>query len=261
MLLDKWRVEVEDGPLCGPLRTGPPPTLEEKMVAAQRKKPAPVPKPKPEAVDTSPETMEKPKQSSEAVHFPESLRILVIGDRLFTDILQARQLDKHLSSSVQPSTLAIQTTELPQPNDVRLLRRLEEYLSRGMLANGGRTGGVDWSEYISNPPPAPIPPRWIDVQLDRLNPIKALDDGGPRISLDPRTWRPRALLAAGLRGIAHLTAVVSRALGVGIKRMSVWSWTRLSALARRTWDKVKTHSASRNEVKHGQVDFVHSPKS
>ena len=62
----------------------------------------------------------------------EPLRILVVGDRLFTDTLLAHRLSVTLPKPTDslPSVLSIHTTTLPQSNDVRFLRWVEER-SRG----------------------------------------------------------------------------------------------------------------------------------
>ena len=76
----------------------------------------------------------------------EELRMVVIGDRAFTDVLLAKRIERLLGSQhdttpdgreLPPRVLAVQTTELPMPRDVRVLRWLE-----GRLAGEGTLG--DW---------------------------------------------------------------------------------------------------------------------
>lgn len=167
----------------------------------------------------------------------ESLRILVIGDRLFTDTLLANRLAKLLasptiskskkgessppsppipspsssqsSSSAVPSVISIHTTLLPQPKDVRLLRWLEHRLSKGRI----RTGTTDWGRYILDPTPlapVPAPLTW----QERLNPFR----NTPPLTFHPRSWRP-APLAVGLgRGLYWVSSRLGRGLIVVLQR-------------------------------------------
>jgi phosphatidylglycerophosphatase GEP4 len=246
ILLDKWRGEVEDGPLCGALTDAR--TLEEKMVAAQMRKPAV--SPRAPASDAPP----PPPPATTAPVPPEPLRIVVVGDRLFTDTLQARELDRHLPASPVPATLSIQTTDLPQPNDVRFLRWLEDWLSGYKLAHGGRTGGVAWDTYLIPLPPVPPVPRWMDLQRAKLapyNPITridaALDDGGPPITWDPRTWRPKPVARAVLRSAAEAAAYLSRLTWEGAKIAAVALWTKARAWSSHKYAQIKAERARRAE--------------
>lgn len=66
-------------------------------------------------------------------------RLLVIGDRLATDVLLARRLAAHYRNlSPQPSVLSIVTTSLFQKSDVRTLRWLESSWLRFGLAVSAR---------------------------------------------------------------------------------------------------------------------------
>ncbi|GHJ83769.1 hypothetical protein NliqN6_0171 [Naganishia liquefaciens] len=67
-------------------------------------------------------------------------RLLVIGDRLATDVLLARRLAAHYrhTSSLQPSVLSIATTSLFQKSDVLPLRWLESSWLRIGLAVSAR---------------------------------------------------------------------------------------------------------------------------
>ena len=78
----------------------------------------------------------------------EEPRIVVIGDRLFTDTLLAHRLSLHLRASDDaPRVLSILTTRLPEPRDQRLLRWLEERLSGGQVIQGK----VDWRTCTRHP--------------------------------------------------------------------------------------------------------------
>lgn len=75
----------------------------------------------------------------------EPLRILVVGDRQFTDSLLAHRLSLHFPKPDldSPRVISIHTTLLPNPSDVRALRWLENFLSSGI-----RRSQVDWGRYI-----------------------------------------------------------------------------------------------------------------
>jgi hypothetical protein len=259
-MVRRWRKEV-DGPLCGSLRTGKGRDVEKDMIKAQMRKEAPlaVP-PSADAVVETRDAAAQPEKphASERAFIPDApLRILVIGDRKFTDTLQARELDTYLGASPFPSTLSIQTTNLPQPADVRILRRLENWLAGPDLAHGGSAGGVTWSQYsIPPPPPPPPPPTWLEQKKEsaraaiaRLNPVTALDDGGPPITRDPRSWRPRPVAAAVLSAlgtaISATVRVARRGVAAGAKSayaaVKVWGAQRVAAAkaerARRAQEK------------------------
>jgi hypothetical protein len=81
---------------------------------------------------------------AETTRAQEPLKILVVGDRLATDVLLARRLDKFLSRSASsqngglPPTLSIITTRLFKQQDVRILRWIENRWAR----LGRRTASV-----------------------------------------------------------------------------------------------------------------------
>jgi phosphatidylglycerophosphatase GEP4 len=163
----------------------------------------------------------------------EPLRILVIGDRMMTDTLLSNRLAKLLPApsttptSAQPTTItpspipipsviSIHTTLLPQPKDVRLLRWLEEKLSKSQL----RPGPIDWARYtiptaaeISAAAAAALPPlTW----KERINPFRDT----PPLTWHPRSWRP-APLAVGLgSGLWFVSSV----LGRGAYRLLSRAW-------------------------------------
>jgi phosphatidylglycerophosphatase GEP4 len=227
-MVAKWRDEVVDGPLCGPLqqthKSGDG-GVESRMAAAAD---AAALAPTPESTTSPAESTPAPAPAAAS---SDALRILVVGDRLFTDTLLARRLDMYLGSSPSPPTLSIQTTDLPQPNDVRALRRLENWLSGHKLAHDGHTAGIAWSQFVLPTEPAPPVPTWMEKQLTRLDPIKALDDGGPPITWDPRSWRPKPVAAAVLQGTAEATAYLTRLAARVTAQAAKWSWSRFRVWA------------------------------
>lgn len=196
-LLGKWRDEVENGPLCGGDNVGVSPPRPEQL-----------PPPTEESASTP------------AAPAPP-LRLLVVGDRLFTDTLLARQLDRHLPPA---SVLSIQTTDLPQPNDVVPLRKLEERLTRGATTPLGE----EFSRFVRVDPPPPVVPA--PTLAERLNPMQLLEDGGPPITWHPRSWRWRPVTAVVLRALGRGLQVATLSVGIltvqlgrGVSAASAWA--------------------------------------
>lgn len=248
LLLQRWRWEVEHGPLCGqlhrPYRDND--DLEAKMVAAQHAGPdrydAEVEQPE-KAEDeqalsagrearTSAHDNEVEKQHQReareaglklpATHDEEPLRVLVVGDRKFTDVLLARRL------ALYPDvvTLSIQNTAIPQPKDVRFLRRFEDWLA----GPKDDPAGAPWEGYIRVDPPPPPPP----TLAVRLSPKYILAEPGPPVIwYNPRTWRWRPILASTLTGLGH-----------GIRWLTVESWRGLKAAS--VWTVAKIKQANEN---------------
>jgi phosphatidylglycerophosphatase GEP4 len=165
-------------------------------------------------------TTEKQQDTSVSIETKGDLRILVIGDRMMTDTLLANRLSRLLPSvpvdakqsttstantKPIPSVLSIHSTLLLQPKDVRLLRWIEEKLSKGRV----REDQTDWARYTYTiaPAPAAVVLSW----KDRVNPFR---DTAP-LTWHPRSWRP-APLAVGLG--TGLWAV-GRYTGLGIYRL------------------------------------------
>ncbi|WOO78428.1 Phosphatidylglycerophosphatase GEP4, mitochondrial [Vanrija pseudolonga] len=202
VLLGKWRDEVENGPLCGGERDPISPPRPEKL-----------PPPEEEPAPTAPPAT------------PSPLRLLVVGDRLFTDTLLARRLDKYLPAP--GSVLSIQTTDLPQPNDVRPLRALEERLTRGATTPFGE----QYSRFVRVDPPLPVVPP--PTLAERLNPMQLLEDGGPPITWHPRSWRCRPVTAVLLRTLGRGLRVATLSVGIvavqlarGLRAASLWAQAR-----------------------------------
>lgn len=246
-LLSKWRWSVEQGPLCGTMPGG---TLEERMVAAQYGVPPPGVESAEEqaAVKSAMETKSRaemqedaeekvgetrpdlPLPGTEAAEGMDkvALHVLVVGDRQFTDVLLARRLE--LYDNV--SAVAVLTTELPQPNDVRLLRKLEAWLSSGLLS----AQAPRWAHFVRID--APPPPSNDPVGLARLNPLaqaraawERWTEDVPPVQLDPRsgTWRPKPLFVAAVRAAGRGLGV----LGVFAGRGASAVWARIERGAKR----------------------------
>lgn len=237
-LLSKWRWSVEKGPLCGAMPRG---TLEERMVAAQYRIPPPTYGAEETAAvhaamgtkgraemqeDADTKQGEKnlpvPGTASGADVDKDALRILVVGDRQFTDVLLARRLELYDNVYAR----AVLTTALPQPNDVRLLRRLENWLSSGLLS----LSGASFQRFVHID--APPPPSSAPAGLARLNPVaqvRAAWDrwtaGVPRLQLDPRTgtWKPKPLFVAAMRAAGRGLSV----LAMYGRRGLAWVWAHV----------------------------------
>ena len=160
----------------------------------------------------------------------EDLRILVIGDRLFTDTLLAHRLRLLLpsASATAPSVLSIHTTSLPQPRDVRFLRWIEEKLSRGQT----RRGVLDYSRFLRPP---------TNVTLDTLNMEPSIRDrwmafrteiSESRLGWSPRSWTASSLIIGIGRGSVWLIRNLGRGL-VGTARLSWVGFTRLAGIRQR----------------------------
>jgi hypothetical protein len=170
----------------------------------------------------------------------EEVRVIVIGDRRFTDVLLANRLRTALpptipksttathEESVIPSTisvpsskpqdrvLSILTTDLPQPNDLRPIRYLENTLSQNLL----RVGTEDWGRYTLSPLSAlsEPPPREKGSLVDRWKGF--MDDvRGSRMGWDPRQWTFLSVVVGFGRG--------SRGAGRGLYRGALWVMTKL----------------------------------
>lgn len=258
-LLDKWRGHVERGPLCGELQRPQKGTddLEAKMVAAQHAdkerydaEPQQPEKAEDEAAtargkdarrsahDNETDKAAQRAEREKAHRFPataeeeEPLRVVVVGDRKFTDVLLARRL------ALYPDvvSLSIQTTDLPQPHDVRILRRIEDRLA-GPKED---PAGAPWEAYIRHDPPPPPPP----TLKERLSPSYLLAEPGPPVIwYDPRTWRWKPILAATLTGLGKAVSWISVEGARGIKAASIWSVAKI----KEAWHHHKIRSAERKK--------------
>lgn len=206
ILLDKTLDDAEKLPLLGPLigpdgkKLDPEPSLRDKMMAEEKEE-----TPAPSSQTAKSET----KETS------EDPRILVIGDRLFTDTLLAHRLSKLLRrdrSDPIPSVLSIYTTTLPKPKDVLFLRWIEAKLSRGQV----KAGAIDWGRYVRDP--------YADLSIPPLNVIEAEqatsladkwkdwkdDVKNSTLRWDPRTW-------------TFFDVVVGSGRGAGWFGRSIWA--------------------------------------
>lgn len=275
-LLDRWRGDVQHGPLCGELQRPVKDVgddLEAKMVAAQHagsgrynKEPEQPEKAEDEAAHKSEKDAKRSahdnevdksaqREQHEKPHkFPataegeaEPLRVLVVGDRKFTDVLLARRL------ALYPDVVAlsIQTTDLPQPKDVKLLRKLEDRLA-GPKED---PAGAPWEAYVRVDPPPPPPP----TLKERLSPSYILAEPGPPVIwYDPRTWRWRPILAATLNGLGRGISWLSVEGAKGAKAASVWSVAKIKEANEhrkiRAAERAKEQAAKEHEEQVQQID-------
>lgn len=154
----------------------------------------------------------------DAVDGLQPLKIIVLGDRLFTDTLLAHRLRLHMTRD--PSSqdvISIATTQLPQPKDVRLLRWIENILSQRRV----REGPTDWGRYILREEPETVVAReGFRARLwRRLVPVW-LREPAP-MTRDPRSW-PLPILLGTARGLVRIGVVIFRYTTVGVR----WVWAR-----------------------------------
>ena len=190
-------------------------------------------------------------------------KILVIGDRMFTDTLLANRLAKLLPTprpsptSAQsdpspttlitptPSVLSIHTTLLLQPSDVRFLRWIEETLTRSRV----REGPIDWARYTITIPTPILPPAlsW----KDKMNPFRDT----PPLTWSPKTWRPKPLLAGTGAGLLFL----GRKLGQGLYYLGGRIWEGEVEVAKAMAARAEVAQAERKvmQVKEGVATAVH----
>lgn len=231
--LQKWQDRVR-GPLLGPLldEAGQPVKPEQDPARAEK----PVPKNPAQAMDEYPDKPPKEEERSvagvaAAPTADEAIRVVVIGDRLFTDTLLANRLRAELAHTPAPQTpssgtvsqervVSIHTTLLPKPNDVRALRWLEHRLTRGRL----RESTVDWGRFVVDPNAgdgavspvtASSPKGWA-----RLVPPVIRD--APPLTRDPRSWKPVPVLLGLGRLVGFLARWSGRQVVSGVK----WAWAR-----------------------------------
>jgi len=167
----------------------------------------------------------------------EPLRILVVGDRLATDVLLARRLSKHLgndpSQSLEalPPAVSIITTDLFKYRDVRLLRWLESRWSRigrrSTAVERGRRAG--WETFLLarslEARDAATGDLVVEIGPSRLRRFFLFLRGIPSGISRLRRWRPPTIQQilyqtrqALLRGIKQAVPVVARGLrrGAGV---------------------------------------------
>lgn len=164
----------------------------------------PTPSSSPSTSSTTP-----PETSDSPMITPNPLRIIVIGDRLFTDTLLAHRLRLTLGPS---NVISIHTTTLPQP-DVRLLRWVESKLSRNKL----REGKEDWGRHILN---REVP----EVEREKEKGWKRFIPFRQRyISAGEFGWRYSSwTFWGGVRGLVRTLTRSGRGMARGIR----WVWSK-----------------------------------
>ena len=271
--MGKWKDEI-NGPILGPLvgRDGEPINQEKRNLSGDkdqelggrmRERQHETTTSNTEKATSVPTTEEVGSASKMDKVEKEDLRILVIGDRMFTDTLLANRLSKLIpttspatptpTTSTQtaspattlPSVLSIHTTLLLQPSDVRLLRWIEELLTRGRV----REGPIDWARYTRTiaAPALPITLSW----RERINPFRDT----PPLTWSPKTWRPKPLLAGTGLGLVYL----SKGLWRGIQYVGGRVWEGEVEVAKAMAAQAEAAKAEKKvmEVKEGVASAVH----
>nr|ODN86520.1 HAD phosphatase, family IIIA [Cryptococcus depauperatus CBS 7841] len=185
--------------------------------------------------------------TSRTLKTSENLRILVIGDRLFTDTLLANRLSSCLlshesESSHLPRVLSIYTTSLPQPRDVRILRWVEERLSRN------ETQG-DYTRFIRNNKELDVEGSNGVLKPTLWEPTRFLTPAWWReINVPPLTWHPRSWKILPLTvAVGRLLGKMARIIGVILLSLSKWGWERSKSFAKQ-WKERVQRSATAKEV-------------
>jgi len=273
IVVGKWKDEI-NGPILGPLigRDGTPihqddrekrdlsGDKDEELGGRMRERQHDTTTPNPGTATSVPTTEEVEPVSTMGTIEKEDLRILVIGDRMFTDTLLANRLSKLLPTpssptpssptspspaTLLPSVLSIHTTLLLQPSDVRLLRWIEELLTRGRV----REGPIDWARYTRTiaAPALPVALSW----KERINPFRDT----PPLTWSPKTWRPKPLLAGTGLGLVYL----SKGLWRGIQYVGGRVWEGEVEVAKAMAAQAEAAKAEKKvmEVKEGVASAVH----
>ncbi|WWD17932.1 hypothetical protein CI109_102377 [Kwoniella shandongensis] len=252
MLWTRWNKDV-DGPILGPLKgkAAMKEKSEGQKVAEGTSEAGVRPELKEEASMTSSDGTKMTEAEAEGkeknqTHSPnEPLRLVVIGDRLFTDTLLAHRLGLHLRSTTStshsksrtypnslPPVLSIHTTSLPEAKDVRLLRWVEEKLTRGGRTKGDATQFARFllkEEEKGLPVEAEVPaqrrgllyhPRLSGLRW--LTPARWREIDVPPLTWHPRSWKPLPLAAGAGRVLSRGVRLLVRGTRNGGKSL----WTR-----------------------------------
>ncbi|OCF55491.1 hypothetical protein L486_06975 [Kwoniella mangroviensis CBS 10435] len=214
MLWERWEDEVVQKPLLG-YSQDPTSARKGDRVVVERTTPNPI----------SESAGEYSKQSKEVGVEVEvdDLKILVIGDRLFTDTLLSHRLSLHLpkrkEEAVLPSVLSIYTTSLPQPKDVRILRWIEERLSKSQTQP---LPGNFRYRFISKSPEEEEANRQIsDKEIKRNSLVEALrwltpsrwrefDKSLPPLTIHPKSWKPLPVLVGVSKSFVYAIVLLVR---------------------------------------------------
>jgi phosphatidylglycerophosphatase GEP4 len=271
IVVGKWKDEI-NGPILGPLigKDGKPVhhhdrekrDKDEELGGRMRERQHDTTTSNPGTATSLPTTEEVEPVSTMETIGKEDLRILVIGDRMFTDTLLANRLSKLLPTpstptpststptspspaTTLPSVLSIHTTLLLQPSDVRLLRWIEEILTRSRV----REGPIDWARYTRTiaAPALPVALSW----RERINPFRDT----PPLTWSPKTWRPKPLLAGTELGLVYL----SKGLWRGIQYVGGRVWEGEVEVAKAMAAQAEAAKAEKKvmEVKEGVASAVH----
>jgi hypothetical protein len=187
------------------------------------------------------------------------LRILVVGDRLATDVLLARRITKHLASSSDlsrplddlPPALSIVTTRLFKTGDVRILRWLESRWARigdkpSVVDRGLRAG---WQTFLLSQSLEAkddgLGVTVVQAKPSRLRRLILFIRGIPSGINRLRRWRPpttRQIMAQTqavlVRNVKQAGPVAVRGLRTGLGVVGDRARSLLSARRNRTYSTI-----------------------
>ncbi|WWC66361.1 uncharacterized protein I206_100262 [Kwoniella pini CBS 10737] len=152
----------------------------------------------------------------------EELKLIVIGDRLFTDILLSHRLSLYLNKSKNiktknslPSVLSIYTTSLPKYNDVRLLRWIEEKLSKSKIK-----GNFNFNQFkLKDKNEESINLNFIENKKQnkfieffkwfKISKWKEFYNSLPPLNLkNPKSWKPLPILFGLIKNLNYLISLI-----------------------------------------------------
>ncbi|WWC58589.1 uncharacterized protein I303_101132 [Kwoniella dejecticola CBS 10117] len=256
MFWARWEKEVNKKPLLGLGFDHPDPDVAQRKGDRVRIEQIPLQNANANANTGIKSSTESSLISKKGARSGDQLKMLVIGDRLFTDTLLAHRLSLHLPRSKStksesksssgmdtPSVLSIYTTSLPQPKDVRLLRWIEERLSKS------RTQG-DFTRFILSERQKGIEPETVVSRKSKRNSVieafrwftpsrwREFDQSLPAVTINPRTWKPLPILVGSSKSVGYMISLISRYTVKG----SQVGYVRLKALIKTRLDGARGKS-------------------
>ncbi|WWD09376.1 hypothetical protein V865_007499 [Kwoniella europaea PYCC6329] len=254
MLWERWEDEVVQKPLLG---YGQDPTSARKgdRVVVER-----TPNPRLESAEAD------SKQKKEVGVGVDDLKILVIGDRLFTDTLLSHRLSLHLpkrkEEGVLPSVLSIYTTSLPQPKDVRILRWIEERLSKSQTQP--IPGNFSHRFILKSQEEEEEKNRQIlDHVVKRNSLVEALrwftpsrwrefDRSLPPLTIHPKSWKPLPVLVGFSKSFVYAIVLLLRYGMRGAKKVQGYFKKQIE-LARAEAKRIDREKAEESKQEQGLI--------